>query len=312
MQTEIIETKESIQKFKSFSELSSLPAGLAVATTTLTCKVNTTINLENLGKYLSLSEGRVIYKKYGDRIDSLILKKSRAKKKTKTVLSFYNQVTVVIQSKDNSTINFKLFKNGAIHATGCKSTQHFTSGVNILFDELKVIKAVYDPISRQIIRKPFVDSPENLTIDNMNEFSIRMINTGYNIGFEIDREALFNILKSMDVTCTYEPCVHACVNIKYNYDDIDVLSIFVFESGSIIITGVKTRDQIDAAYKFITKFIYNNYNQVLKQNTSAFLERPDIKKLINDSNIVYKLRDISGNIQHVDSTVLEKLISVTI
>ena len=98
-----------------------------------------------------------------------------------------------------------------------------------------------------------------------------------------------------NVESTFEPCVHACVNIKYMYKNTDKISIFVFESGSIIITGAKTRNHILEAYKFITKVLYENYNRVLLGNVDNILERADIKQLLNITQKNNKNDIVDGN-----------------
>ena len=85
---------------------------------------------------------------------------------------------------------------------------------------------------------------------------LKGVNRLKNIGFLINRENLFDLLTKANIRCTYEPCIHACVNIKYNYKNKETISIFVFESGSIIITGAKTKNHIIEAYKFITKILF--------------------------------------------------------
>jgi len=287
--TSVIATKKS----EPFYQLDDLPEGVSISTITLTCKFDTTFNAHNIGRYLELIPNTIIGIKYGDGEKSsktLVIKKRRAKKKVKKPKSFFNQVTIVVQSENNNEINIKFFKNGSVHVTGCKSAKHFENSIKIAFEELKKVKAVYDPIQKKIIKKPFLTNPENFDIDHINDISIRMINNGFKLGFKIDREDVYNIFKSKNVSCTYEPCVHACVNIKYNYKNTSSLSVFVFESGSIIITGVKTKDHIDEAYKFIIKFIYENFNKIYKVDTEEFLERPEVKQLIDDCKLINSLK----------------------
>jgi TATA-box binding protein (TBP) (component of TFIID and TFIIIB) len=83
-----------------------------------------------------------------------------------------------------------------------------------------------------------------------------------------------------------EPSVHACVNIKYNYKNIDTISIFVFEKGSIIITGAKNRDHLFQSYKFISKFLYENYGNIVKNDIGDIIDFPEIQELIKNRKII--------------------------
>jgi len=93
-----------------------------------------------------------------------------------------------------------------------------------------------------------------------------MINSNFKLQFKLDCEELFRILKAHHkpktkdtaighVDCTYNPSRHACVNIKFPYSEDQEISIFVFHTGSIIITGGKNLQHIISAYKFIINII---------------------------------------------------------
>ena len=93
-----------------------------------------------------------------------------------------------------------------------------------------------------------------------------MINSNFNIGFKVDRDKLYDLIHTKNIAeCSYDPIIHACVNIKYECDKKTV-SIFVFESGSIIITGANNGKHILDAYNFINKLLCNNYKQIYKSN----------------------------------------------
>jgi hypothetical protein len=65
--------------------------------------------------------------------------------------------------------------------------------------------------------------------------------------------------------------------------DIARISIFVFESGAIIITGAKMRDHIVQAYKFITKKLFEHYNNIIKEEIDGLLSS-DIKEYMIQEN----------------------------
>jgi TATA-box binding protein (TBP) (component of TFIID and TFIIIB) len=267
-------------------ELDGLPDDLSISTMTITCYMNTQMDVCNIGRYIELSPGNIISVKQGDshNVRSIVKpKKKNAKKPKKKQRSFFNQATVVIESKNKKHINVKLFKNGAIQMTGCKSLDNCVDVLKILCQELKKSKAVFDAKENKIIKKPFITQPEKVEMSQIFNFQIRMINSNFHIGFLVDRQMLYELLKELNIDCSYEPLTHACVNIKYNYKNKDIISIFVFESGSIIITGAKNKDHIVDAYKFVTKMLYENYDIIVKNDIDKFLERPDIQKIIKES-----------------------------
>ncbi len=108
-----------------------------------------------------------------------------------------------------------------------------------------------------------------------------MINTNFNILFQINREKLHQLLKDAGYDVTFDPIIHACVNIKYQIPNLNkTISIFVFESGSITIAGSNSCQQVLETYNFINRFILNNYSKLLTKNITPQL----IVELIKNMN----------------------------
>ena len=279
------------KKLKSEFNLSNLPDELRISTMTINCNLNTLINVPNVSKYIDLSFGNIVCVQDENTVRTLIKLKKKNKKKKKKVgktgktgkSEFFNQASLKVEIGDKRRINIKVFKNGALQITGCKSMDDLITGLTVLCKELKKKKAVYNKKDKTITPVPFVEEPDNVNIQSVYNFKIRMINSNFHIGFSIDRDKLYNLLQTSGIKCSYEPCIHACVNIKYNYKNTDTVSVFVFESGAIIITGAKTRSQIVAAYEFITKFLYENYDHILKNNIDELLKQDNIQQMIKDA-----------------------------
>lgn len=285
--------KAVMQKLNSFKGLSELPEELTVSTITVTCGFDTIFNTENIGKYVDLSPKGIVSVKYGNReefIRSLIPPKRKNNKNKKARKTFYNQTTVII--KTDKYTNVKIFKNGSIQMTGCKNIENFAEVLEILCKELMKVKAVLNPDLNKIEVKPFLTNPGNLGLSKITNFNIRMINSNFNVGFKIDRERLYLLLLKQNVECRYEPCVHACVNMKYNYSDTEKISIFIFESGSIIITGAKNKDHIMEAYMFITTVLYENYNKLVLSSLEVLLARKDVQEILYKAGMGKKNKTI--------------------
>ena len=172
-------------------------------------------------------------------------KKSKKKKKTKKMTSFFNQITMEIRTVAIKKVNVKLFCNGSIQMTGCKTVTDCNIAIQKLIAILRGIGKVEKVVSDE----------ENM---RMHNFKIDMINSNFKINYKINRRQLHNIVgKQPGIYSRYEPNIHACVNIKYfgDGDNRKGISIFAFESGNIIITGAKNRNHIMTAHKFITDFL---------------------------------------------------------
>lgn len=288
MEVKNTKAKECAKKFKHLLNLDILNDDLSIATMTIVCKFNAQFNIENISKYLELKRSAIAHISYDEdgenKVRTLLNKKSKKKTKVKKK-SFFNQATVLVKSNyDDKYVNTKLFKNGSIQMTGCKSIEGTIDVLNTICNELKIRKGIIDPITtNKIIMKPFVKDAEFLSIDNVYDFKISMINCGLNIGFQVDRLALYAYLMETGVEAICDLDRHACVNIKYNYngDGRRKISIFVFASGSIIITGATNAKHIADAYDYISTLLINNYKKVVFINNLDNMEKNDIRKFLN-------------------------------
>ena len=298
-----MESKVINQKFEKFLSLKDIPTDLRISTITMTCTFDTEFNVENIARYIDLNIDDIRSVKYGNSTDplynrSLIVKKTR-KKKTKKKYQrakkkdyFFNNVAMYVKPKNTKQVNIKIFRNGSIQMTGCNSYENCIEAIQLLCSKMKEIKGVLNMKTLDKIEPvPYVTCPENLEISKVDNIKIRMINSNYNVNFNINRERFYINLLKQNINCSFEPVVHACVNIKYYYKKVDEISIFVFESGCIIITGAKCKDHIKKAYEFITKKLYENYHDIIIHNIDKILKRKDIKQLIKEkSNNFQKIK----------------------
>lgn len=263
-------------------DMSLLPEDVAISTMTLTCKINLEFNVTNIAKYIDLKHNGIIDIEHGSFDDkttnrSLIIKKASAQKKKKQKKAFYNQVSIVVKTKKGQKTNVKLFSNGAIQMTGCKSIDSVIDALTKIFNELKTVKAVMDHKTNKIVEKQFVSNLELADVKNVYDMKICMINSDFSMGFNIDRDRLFDLLSNDNIECSYDPIIHAGVNIKYEHRE-KTITILVFESGAVIITGARSCSQIAEAYTFINKYLLKNYEQINKNN---FLTNSTILEFLN-------------------------------
>jgi len=273
------------------NEIKNLPEGLSISTMCASAKINSIINTVNIEKYLQLDQDDIICVKLNnDNQRTLIQKKvknKRIKKKEKKEYHFFNQITVVIRVfygaiKDWDTepkINLKLFKNGSIQMSGCKSLEYVNIVLNKLLIKLNQIKAKIEDNKIQEIK--FVENYTNLAVTS---FKIDMINSNYKVNMQIDRAKFYNLLIKKKIKSSFEPCIRACVIIKYtpveNNDEEKEISVFVFQKGNIIITGARTKNHIISACKYINNILLTHHDEINKKDDKE--EEDLILKLHND------------------------------
>lgn len=177
-------------------------------------------------------------KKHGDYVET---KRGKMKK------SFYNQIT--IQYKDTTTKSIKIFSNGKLQITGITSLNEASEVANLIGS---ILNTVFD-CNRYAV----------------TSLEIGMINTNFSFGRKIDIITLRDILNSFpNVSIDYEPDVYPGLKIKYNKS-----SIFIFTTGNVLITGVKSLEEVKDALLFVVDNTFAHWDElnigktVLKKQT---------------------------------------------
>ena len=296
------------------------PTPYRISTITATGCVGTNVNLDILYNCLEISlvkeggfsnenEG-IVYIEYGKKKSETVFKGyskkfSVTRRKVKPTKRFDNQVTIVYKTAISNS-NIKVFRNGNVQITGIKSIEHGSCVVDKI---IEILRDLYQNKDKEVIEN--IDELKNIN------FKIRLINTDYKVGFAIKRDLLYKIIKNdYGVVCNYEPVIYPGVKLHYFYNeynhardgicrcehkchdnkrgqeqhDCKKITIAVFQSGCIIITGSQTSAQIEECYRFINSLLYNNIDKVEKKIMVPLIE-PTIKDkkviLIPKSKVVY-------------------------
>lgn len=136
-------------------------------------------------------------------------------------------------------------------------------------------------------------------IDNFNiedsKIRISMINSSYEIydeidskkiNFEIDRKKLFEYIKNnTDLSCYYDNTQHQGVKVNFMYNEYKTgecnckkncillnkknrtckkITILIFNSGKIVITGSNSFEHTELCYNFINDLILKNYKEFVQ------------------------------------------------
>jgi TATA-box binding protein (TBP) (component of TFIID and TFIIIB) len=269
------------------SEINNLPVGMGVSTMCASCKLNTLVNIVNIEKYFQLNSDDILTVKMNkERLRTIILTKKKPKRQRKnehrliqkdtTKNYFYNQITVVMRIdsgpcadlNDAPKINIKLFKNGSVQMSGCKTVKNINIVLNKLIYKLKEIKAIME--DGKINIKEFIEEPDKINIMN---FKIDMINSNYKVNMQIDRDKLYNLLLKKKIKSSYEPCIRACVIIKFTpceqNSEYKEISIFVFQKGNIIITGARSRSHIISSYEYMNNILLTHTDEIIKKDDNV-------------------------------------------
>ncbi len=254
-----------------------IPEDIKISTMTLEAKLNTRFYPWNIYRYIRRSDdGIIVVKENRDK------KNKKAKNKNKQSEVFLNQVTLSIMvSKKKKPVSVKIFNSGTIHFTGCVCADDLLESVYKLCLECRRYVAVIDK-NGKIKDIKFAKDTEMLRVENLFDFKVDMINCIFVVPFKIDRPKLQVLLKSDGYNATYDSNGHAGVRIKY-VSIKKKITIFVFESGSIIIIlGNQGFKKINEVYGFIYKYLLENYDVIAKND--EFANSSILKCLENEKN----------------------------
>lgn len=271
------------------TEESNIPTTYRVSTITCNGSIGCNINLEMLFKHTMLTDngevGGFVWIEFGMNKNRGVYPKKR-KMASSERKSFDNQVTLIYKLMDKYAPNIKVFRNGNIQMTGIRCPEDGTLMIQKVADEVKRIAV---DVTAEIA---------NVNNISPGDFKIRMINSDFSFNFRIRRKDLHMLLISSkyNTISSFQPGTYPGVKIQYFWNDSSrnkcghcectrpchgrgensivgsqpfdgqckKVTISVFESGKILITGATSYTQIDEAYAYIVKVIQDNMDRIKK------------------------------------------------
>ena len=150
----------------------------------------------------------------------------------------------------------------------------------------------------------------NNNILDITKYNITLINSDFFIGFKLNRDSVYDFtLNEIKLLCDYDPCIYQGVLIKFYWNNIQTvqdgrckckkgcngkgtgtgdgeckkITISIFQSGNIIITGKCNRYELYYIYNYIVNILQKNMDK-LKQlcfmNNTEKIKRRNISILI--------------------------------
>ena len=193
--------------------------------------------------------------------------------KYKPSTKFYNQIT--LGYTDNySTKSIKVFPNGSIQVAGC----------NGLFDCSLVIKQLIFILKNVLDIKTDIPS---------TSFRVVMINTNFSLNYNINLIALFRHFSSESLfNVTFDPDRYSAVKIKFKpASDMKQVTVSIFSTGKIIVTGAQTLKEIAYAYNIINRHIISGADKIKVSPT-------EIKEVFNIF-MGYPMEDLVSHLKKI-------------
>ena len=227
---------------------------------------------ENVIIHIDNPAGRIKFKDIR-KISIGISKKDILSYRCKKKSAFYNCFVIILRMKIEQTFkefHVKVFNTGKLEIPGVQNETIF----QLILDE--VIKTLKPYVNDELGYKP--DTNETV-----------LINSNFNCGFFINREALNDILKfKYNIQAMYDPCSYPGIQCKFYYNpdvgiqngcqiseenkklykNIKEVSFMIFRTGSVLIVGKCDENVLMVIYDFLKIILNNEYTNIC-QNYSA-------------------------------------------
>ena len=180
--------------------------------------------------------------------------------------TFYNQITLVY-TDEFSTKSIKVFPNGSLQVAGCSD----------LFDCKRIISELC-LLFETYLGKPSVAPDET--------FRVVMVNSNYSLNYNI------NLLKTVAqfeknpaiFKVSFEHDRYSAVKIKFKpAEEMKEITVSIFGTGKIIITGAETLKEIVYAYNII--------NESINEDPEIRIRKTQTVELF-DTFIGYNVKDL--------------------
>ena len=193
--------------------------------------------------------------------------------------SFDNQISMYYCFKADYIPHVKLFKNGNVHMTGLRTTD----------DGMAILDYLKSEIARIYEIEPDLAVDRDISKMSITKPTIRLINSDFHVPFKIRRKELHQLLiePPYHTICSFQPGTYPGVKLEYYWNVANdkkdgrcrcettcygkkhgackKVTVAVFDSGSVLITGATAHVQVEDAYRFICQVIMD-HKDLLKKN----------------------------------------------
>jgi TATA-box binding protein (TBP) (component of TFIID and TFIIIB) len=228
---------------------------------------------ENIITHIDNPNGRIKFKDIR-KISIGISKKDLLSYRCKKKSAFYNCFVIILRMKIDKVFkefHVKVFNTGKLEIPGIQNENTF----QMILDE--VIKILQPHIKNELGYK----NDTNETV---------LINSNFNCGFFINREALHDILKfKYNIQAIYDPCSYPGIQCKFYYNpdigiqngcqiseenknlykNIKEVSFMIFRTGSVLIVGKCDENILMIVYEFLKIILNNEYKNICQKYSNG-------------------------------------------
>tara|TARA_B110000305_G_C19465103_1_gene657270 strand:+ start:2911 stop:3918 length:1008 start_codon:yes stop_codon:yes gene_type:complete len=194
-----------------------------------------------------------------------ISKKDILSYRSKQKSAFYNCFVLILRIKNTigstyKEVHVKIFNTGKVEIPGVQNDDIFEKCCNYVITILNNKSTIkYD-----------INKSKTETI---------LINSNFHCGFCINRQLLFDILRSKkyNLNVSYDPCSYPGIQCKYTLTTFTI-SFMIFRTGSILIVGKSNDKNIYDVYEFLKKTLYTEYHNIREIYSTVIKVKEKVQK----------------------------------
>ena len=232
------------EKIKKYPVMTNQPPGyLNLSTMTMVCDLTKSVDILCFSDHFkSPIEFDCTIKRPKQSTEFDLTKRGKKKK------TFFNQAS--IHYTTHTTKCIKVFSNGKLHITGVTS---MIEAANVCSFTCKLLNNTIGSVKG------------NEKIESLN-LQVCMINTNFSLNHGINIIELKNqFLKYNKFSCFYTPDTYPGLKIKYFHESLNKSSVFIFSSGQVVITGVKSIEDVNTVYSSLMDVLINSHQKIYNQ-----------------------------------------------
>jgi TATA-box binding protein (TBP) (component of TFIID and TFIIIB) len=245
---------------------------------------NETYYEENIITSINNPTGRIKFKDIR-KVSIGISKKDIMSYRSKKKSAFYNCFVLILRMKMKESFkeyHVKIFNTGKLEIPGIQSEESFQS----------LLEYIIETLQPHTIEKLCYKENTDETV---------LINSNFNCGYFINREALYDILKfKYNIQSIYDPCSYPGIQCKFYYNsdigiqsgsqiseenksvykNIQQVSFMIFRTGSVLIVGKCDENVLFIIYDFLKIILTQEFAQIRQKNTK-----------INENNVTTSTKE---------------------
>jgi hypothetical protein len=244
---------------------------------------------QHIMSHIDNPNGRIKFKDIR-KITIGVSKKDIMSYRSKKKQAFYNCFVMILRIKIDELFrefHIKVFNTGKLEIPGVQSEAMF---IMVLNNVINILQPFYPT------QLKYFDNSDTV-----------LINSNFNCGFFINREILYDILRSKyNIQAIYDPCSYPGIQCKFYYNnDIGVqtgmqittenkdkytniteVSFMIFRTGSVLIVGMCDENILQDIYQFLKALLKEEFKFICQKIiTPADLALKDKKKKIRRKTI---------------------------